>query len=494
MKSSIDRLHARQDSEDERRTHAHPIPSSLSGVVVDTTSVVFPHRHRHGAPRLRPNIIIEYILNINYIISPPPAGHPENMLLIPALVLLALAAALLYNLYRTEKTLSRPAPPDASALAFSNSPLPDPDPASFLPSYALPLCTRGRDVVDARGRRFKLASVNWYGGSDVLYIPSGLDVRHRSDIARTIRRLGFNSVRLPYSDELVMKDPPVADALLSANPDLVGSSALDVFEAVVRALTAEGIGVIVNNHITSAAWCCGADPCDAGWQNDHLGRLCRVSQTEEDWIAHWETLMRRVADDPYVIGADLRNEVRGVWGTMPWERWAPAAERCGRRLQALNPDWLIVVGGTESGNDLRGVARRPVVLPLPDKVVYSSHVYAWSGWGDRGGRYSQRPYASFERAMREKWGYLLEGDEAPVWVGEFGAPSRASAGDANYWRNLMRYLGKVDADFGYWAVNPRKPGVDVVETYGLVEDDWETPVLDYRMRDMVELMGLKEKS
>lgn len=409
------------------------------------------------------------------------------------LTLAAIVAVLLYRLHRSEKALSRPAPRDPSELAFAGSPLPEPDPSTFLDTYTLPLRTRGRDVVDATGRRFKLSSVNWYGGSDILFIPSGLDVRHRSAIARTIRRMGFNSVRLPYSDELVMKDPPVPADLLSANPDLVGLSALAVFEAVTRALTAEGVAVIVNNHITSAAWCCGADPCDAGWQNDHLGGLCRVSQTEDDWIAHWEALMRRLADDPLVIGADLRNEVRGVWGTMPWGRWAPAAERCGRALLALNPDWLIIVGGTESGNDLRGAASRPVTLPVPHKLVYSSHVYAWSGWGDRGGRYSQRPYASFERAMREKWGFLLDGDIAPVWVGEFGAPSHASLGDSNYWRNLMRYLDKVDADFGYWAVNPRKPAGNAVETYGLVEDDWETPVLDYRMRDMVGLMAVKRK-
>ncbi|SPN97574.1 related to endo-beta-1,4-glucanase [Cephalotrichum gorgonifer] len=411
------------------------------------------------------------------------------MFILLTLLTLVLAAGLGYHIYLKEKALSVPWTPDASAIAFSKSPLPEPDPSTFIPSYALPLRTRGRDVVDATGRRFKLSSVNWYGGSDVLFVPSGLDIRHRSEIARTIRRLGFNSVRLPYSDEMVIEDPPVDPALLAANPDLVGSTALDVFEAVVRALTAEGVAVIVNNHITTASWCCGTNPCDAGWSNDHLGGLCRVPQTEADWIDHWVSLMSRLADDPYVIGADLRNEVRGVWGTMPWSRWAPAAERCGARLQALNPDWLIIVGGTESGNDLSGVARRPVVLPLPDRVVYSSHVYAWSGWGDRGGRYSQRPYASFEASMKEKWGYLLDGDVAPVWVGEFGSPTKPSRGDANYWRNLMRYLIKVDADFGYWAINPRKPGTDEIETYKLVEDDWETPVLDYRMKDMIELMA-----
>ncbi|KAK4251248.1 endoglucanase [Corynascus novoguineensis] len=405
----------------------------------------------------------------------------------------ALGAAALYlvHLYRAETRLQRPWTPDPASRLFAQRPLPPPLDETFLssPNYTLPLRTRGRDVVDARGRRFKLASVNWYGASDELLVPGGLDVRHRRDIARTVRRLGFNSVRLPYADEMVVTNPPVDERLVRANPDLAGRRALDVYVAVIEALTDEGVAVIVNNHITSATWCCGADPCDAGWANDHLpSLLCRVRQTEEEWIQHWEEVMGRLVGNPLVIGADLRNEVRGLWGTMPWERWAAAAEKAGNRLLKLNRDWLIVVGGTESQNDLSGVARRPVVLDVPNRVVYSAHVYSWSGWGSLGGRYAKRTYASFVRSMRDNWAYLVEGGIAPVWVGEFGAPAHPGEGDANYWRNLLRYLKTVDADFGYWAINPRKPHNNEEETYSLLEDDWATPVLDYRMKDMTELM------
>jgi aryl-phospho-beta-D-glucosidase BglC (GH1 family) len=407
------------------------------------------------------------------------------------LLLATLLAALLLHLYRAESRLLLPWVPDAESRLFAQRPLPPPLDDTFLssPSYTLPLRTRGRDVVDARGRRFKLSSVNWYGASDELFVPGGLDVKHRGEIARMVRRLGFNSVRLPYADELVMKNPVVAPHLLAANPDLVGRKAMDVLEAVVDALTAEGVAVIVNNHITSATWCCGADPCDAGWANDHLpAMMCRVRQTEEEWIEHWEEVMQRFVGNPLVVGVDLRNEVRGLWGTMTWDRWATAAERAGNRLLKMNPDWLVIVGGTESQNDLMGVGRRPVVLDVPHRVVYSAHVYAWSGWGSLGGRYAQRTYASFVQSMRKNWAYLVEGDIAPVWVGEFGAPATPGQGDANYWRNLMRYLKAIDADFGYWAINPRKAKDDEKESYSLVEDDWATPVLDYRMKDMTELI------
>ncbi|KAK4144720.1 endoglucanase [Dichotomopilus funicola] len=407
------------------------------------------------------------------------------------LILGAVLAAVLLYLYRAESRLLIPWVPDTSARLFAQRPLPPPLDDIFLSSseYTLPLRTRGRDVVDARGRRFKLASVNWYGASDELFIPGGLDIKHRDEIARIIRRMGFNSVRLPYSDEMVVANPVVLPHLLSANPDLVGRRALDILEAVVESLTREGIAVIVNNHITSATWCCGADPCDAGWANDHLpAMMCRVRQTEEEWIQHWEEVMRKFVRNPLVIGADLRNEVRGMWGTMPWDRWATAAEKAGNRLLKINPDWLIIVGGTESQNDLTGVAARPVVLDVPNRVVYSAHVYSWSGWGSVGGRYAKRTYPSFVQSMRKNWAYLVEGDIAPVWVGEFGAPAMPGEGDANYWKNLLRYLKAIDADFGYWAINPRKPKDDEKESYSLVEDDWETLVLDYRMKDMTELI------
>ena len=189
-----------------------------------------------------------------------------------------------------------------------------------------------------------------------------------------------------------------------------------------------------------------------------------------------------------VIGADLRNEVRALWGTLTWDDWATAAELAGNALLDMRSDWLMIVEGISSSNDLSGVRSRPVVLDIADRVVYSAHVYGWSGWGSLEGRYSKRGYESFAKSMWENWAYLLEDNIAPVWIGEMGVPHLPSPGDLNYWKNLVRFLKSVDGDFEYWALNPRKPHSSEEETYGLVEDDWETPILDYRMRDMDQLM------
>jgi endoglucanase len=338
--------------------------------------------------------------------------------------------------------------------------------------FTPPFQTAGRHIVDADGKRLKLASVNWYGASDIFFVPMGLDIRHRSEIAKTIKKMGFNSVRFPYSDQMVLENPIVDPKHLQANLDLLDSQhteskeidqarleedsqsvrALDVFNACVAAMTDEGIVVIPNNHITNAAWCDGKNLCDSSWKNSQYGPICKIYQTTESWIENWKTIMEPFIDNPLVIGADLRNEPRGLWGTMTWSMWATAAEQASEALLAMQPNWLMFVEGVSSANDCSGARTRPVKLSVPDRLVYSSHVYSWSGWGSLV-PYHKRPYPSFAQDMENNWGYLLRSNTAPVWVGEFGAPSNAGEGDLHYWNHLMKYLRDVDADFGYWALS-----------------------------------------
>ena len=69
-----------------------------------------------------------------------------------------------------------------------------------------PLSASGRYIVNAHGQRVRLAGVNWYGAHEDDGVVSGLDRTDRVQLARAIARLGFNSVRLPFS--LWMTEPP----------------------------------------------------------------------------------------------------------------------------------------------------------------------------------------------------------------------------------------------------------------------------------------------
>jgi aryl-phospho-beta-D-glucosidase BglC (GH1 family) len=120
---------------------------------------------------------------------------------------------------------------------------------------ATPLSTSGRFIVDAHGRRVRLAGVNWYGFHEDLGVAPGLDRTDRRALARLIASLGFNSVRLPFSLWMTEQTAPVPHQYLAANPDLDGATPMQVYDACVEALTGEGLVVIPNCHILDPGWC-----------------------------------------------------------------------------------------------------------------------------------------------------------------------------------------------------------------------------------------------
>ena len=66
---------------------------------------------------------------------------------------------------------------------------------------AMPLSTLGRFIVDAHGRRVRLAGVNWYGFHEDLGVAPGLERTDRRALARLIAGLGFNSVPRSTGDQ-----------------------------------------------------------------------------------------------------------------------------------------------------------------------------------------------------------------------------------------------------------------------------------------------------
>jgi endoglucanase len=119
--------------------------------------------------------------------------------------------------------------------------------------------------VDRAGHRVKLASVNWYGAESPEFVVGGLDRQPLSRIASLIERGGFNSVRLPWSNQLVEQNPVVPSEYLAANPRLQGKRALDVLDAVVRELGRHGLMVVLDNHRSRADWCCDEEHGDGLW-------------------------------------------------------------------------------------------------------------------------------------------------------------------------------------------------------------------------------------
>lgn len=156
---------------------------------------------------------------------------------------------------------------------------------------ALPLHTTGRYLVNASNQRVKLAAVNWYGAEEQDYVVAGLEYAALSDIAYQIRVMGFNAVRLPWSNQMVETNPVIDNSRLAANPSLVGQRALGVFDAVVAALANEGLLIILDNHMSNANWCCSDTDGNGLWYNAAF-RNRAGSPIGRPWLAATEISRR----------------------------------------------------------------------------------------------------------------------------------------------------------------------------------------------------------
>ena len=334
----------------------------------------------------------------------------------------------------------------------------------------LPLSTSGRYIVDARGRRVRLAGVNWYGFHEDDGVAPGLDRTDRVRLARMIASHGFNCVRLPFSLWMTEQATPVPSEYLAANPDLAGATPMQVYDACVQALTEAGLIVIPNCHTLDAGWCCSEDDQSGLWFNDRWPAA--------RFFAAWREIAARYASNPLVAGMDVMNEPRRsrvgwrvltpTWGTRPKTDLAAMYTAVGNLIHEVSPEVLIICEGPGFAADLTGVARHPVRLERPGKVVYSLHDYSW--FHPQG-----QPRAAYLEQMHRVGGYLLSEQMAPLWIGEFGNDTRSMAGFSGvWWNNFEAWVTENDVDWCWWALNGTQPR-GTVPVVGRHRSDWGDP-------------------
>ncbi|WP_435821445.1 glycoside hydrolase family 5 protein [Kitasatospora aureofaciens] len=360
-------------------------------------------------------------------------------------------------------------------------------------SWTGPLSTRGRYVVDANGDRFKLRAGNWAGAQgtwegsgsttdpahnqagQVSYdIPLGLDRAPIDQILAGFHGLGLNAVRLPFANALIHDTAAVPDAAVAANPQLRGKTPLQVYDAVVAALTANGFAVVLNNHTTSYRFCCGLDGNER-WNS---------GQSTQQWEDDWVFMVNRYKADKRVVGADLRNEVRrDTWDDPNWglgdghDEYA-AFEEAGNRILQADPDLLVIMEGINwYGIPAAGFSHgRPMLTPVAtlsntlirsDKLVYAAHFYAYTGPANTGagsgpGSTSDPRYEDFTpeqlaQVVNQEALFVTRSGQhftAPVWVSEFGAAGRGStdAKEQAWFDRFTDILAANDTDFAVWPL------------------------------------------
>lgn len=368
--------------------------------------------------------------------------------------------------------------------------------------------TDGNRIVDDQGQPVRIAAVNWFGMENQFYVPAGLDTQPLSEIIGRVKALGFNCIRLPFSNQLVEVNP-VVSTHLAANPDLQNLHALDIMDRIIAAAGAAGLKVILDDQRSSV-----------GTQPELNGLWYTRQYPESAWIHDWQTLATRYLGNPTVIGVDLRNEPHtgppGPWTIKAYLKqgstWGPykgvdnratdwrlAAERGGDAVLAINPHLLILVEGLQLypdptqpngidsywwGGILTPARKYPVVLSVPHQLVYSPHEYGPIKW--------QMPffgphmtYASLKRVYDMHWGFLERSTfphEAPVVIGEFGTcgqsascVSNTAPGSQGLWFSLfMKYLRRhPEIGWSFWALNGTNHIGHITPQY-LLRPNWKS--------------------
>ena len=69
-------------------------------------------------------------------------------------------------------------------------------------------------------------------------------------ISAKIADMGFNCVRLNYALDTVYENPVVKPERVSENPELIGSTVMEVMDRVIESLTSAKIMVVLANHVS----------------------------------------------------------------------------------------------------------------------------------------------------------------------------------------------------------------------------------------------------
>lgn len=369
--------------------------------------------------------------------------------------------------------------------------------------------TDGLRIVDASNRTVRIASVTWYGMESSYWVPAGLDYQPYARIMDLVKQLGFNTIRLPYSNEMVETNPIVTEKV-RANPQLLGMHAMDVMDLVVRYAHQVGLKIILDDHR-----CRASRPKRVNYLVEPAWYA--PGYPESSWIADWQTLARRYRNDDAVIGFDLRNEPH-TNGPGPWNLhayltqgatwgsyasvdnlatdWRLAAERAGNAALAVNPHLLMFVEGIQLypsgisgamasywwGSILTPVKQYPVIFRVPHQLVYSPH--DWGPWKWNMYWFRHVSYASMQRIWRQNWSFLLDDPHAPyaapIWIGEFGTCTnnpqcvdvQKPGNQAAWFHLLLRYLREhPQVGWSFFALNGTNSN-DHAATNGLLNPTW----------------------
>ena len=209
--------------------------------------------------------------------------------------------------------------------------------------------TSGSQILDSGGNPVRIAGINWYGFETPDQIAHGLWAQDYHAIINDIKNLGYNTIRIPFSNQMV--ETPIVPQNLSfyntgpINTDLKGLNSLQILDKIIGYAGQAGLKVILDDHRS-----------EAGESAEQNGLWYTSAYPSSAWVNDWVTLAKRYAGNPAVVGFDLRNEPHtpagdtyaqgATWGTGDASTDVRLAyEQAGNAILAADPGALIFCEG-----------------------------------------------------------------------------------------------------------------------------------------------------
>jgi endoglucanase len=265
----------------------------------------------------------------------------------------------------------------------------------------------------------------------------------------TIANLGFNSIRIPLSEDLIMADWDTTypdQGIVNPSYPEAGMKSIEILDRFFDLVEEKNITVIFDIH-----------------------RLNSDSQAAKPFIENsiytfvrfmdaWVRILTRYENRRSLVGVDVFNEFQGD----DWGDWKNLAEITINHIEGVFPSrFIYYIEGSRWGGDLHGAKDNPIRLQghVMDRVFMSIHKYWFS---DEANVYDRE-------LLRESWEYSFGFLNDRVMVGEWGYMSEDPK--QKQWAEwFVEWLQEKDIRNTYfWSYN-----YDSGDTKGVLLDDCYT--------------------
>ncbi|OAK96422.1 glycoside hydrolase [Phaeosphaeriaceae sp. SRC1lsM3a] len=376
----------------------------------------------------------------------------------------------------------------------------------------LPLSTKGRDILSANGDVFHYKSTNWPGHQEIM-IPEGLQHSSVQDIVAWFPKTGLNSVRLTFAIEMIddhfagspnqtleksvinalgqSNGTKVLNQILTKNPQFnKNTTRLEVWDAVGKELSKQGVIIHLDNHVSKAFWCC-ADDDGNGWFGEKYFNV-------ENWKRGLAFMAQHAKDNwGNFASIGLRNELRGAKVSEPvdWYTWYVHMTSAADAVHKADPDALIFFSGLSYdtyidpiplGKTLNGTNGTPSAgksakfipsnFTYKDKIVLEIHKYDFEA--------TQDDCATFKRKWYQKGFQAINPNDPatkylfPMVISEWGFINNGTYwNQTTYAKCLVEMVKEYQVSWQHWELSgsfylQTRPGRQPKATIQGLEEFW----------------------